>query len=210
MPVWRNVVYWILIVLVLVAIGLLIWLLVRQHSEACPNKGSLDATCANDSDCNGGLVCYSALCKVATQGTCSSNNDCAYGDICTNNVCTVLLGKANDPCPCAEGFTCINNVCKAVIGQPCSNDGDCASGRCKNEICRASKHNDSECSDDYSSVCYSSYDDSEKTSGCGDPNCTDCDDSKDSSQTILTETDESKYYSSQDVYTESDDDCEEC
>jgi hypothetical protein len=146
------------LILLLIIIGLVIWLLVR-NSNTNSNKAGVNQACNTSADCNGGLVCSvingitgmtgsvggvnvgvvavggGRVCKVAYGGVCSANTDCASGQSCMNGVCSTTLGTQGKACPCDSGFTCVSNVCRAIVGQACMSNTDCSTGICMNNIC---------------------------------------------------------------------------
>lgn len=134
-------------IILLILIGLVIWLLVRQTGTATtPTGKKLGESCTSTSECNTGLICSSgnlplatpgviSVCKVAPGGVCAVSADCSTGFGCSNGICVSNLGRLNAPCPCDTGFTCINNVCKANTGGICTIDSDCANGTCVNGMC---------------------------------------------------------------------------
>ena len=149
------------LILLLIIIGLVIWLLVR-NANCNPNKSGVGQACNTSADCSGGLVCSvingitgmtgsvggvnvgvvvaggGRVCKVAYGGVCSANTDCASGQSCTNGICQVNAGTQGQACPCGVGFTCVNNVCRAIVGQPCTSNVNCSTSICMNNICMAS------------------------------------------------------------------------
>ena len=147
------------LILILIVIGLIIWLLLRQSTTV---KKNLNQSCTISTECEAGLYCDTALlnmrgmntmniintingmtgtippigvCKIISGGKCNVNVDCGNGQVCNNNICSVPLGNLGQACPCANGFTCLGNICKIIPGGACRVNSDCSSNICSNNVC---------------------------------------------------------------------------
>ena len=173
----KSTLFWLNALLLIIALGLIIWLLARGSQAECKEGQKLNQSCDQTSDCNTGLVCektqngITGVCKVPSGGVCATSNDCSLDLKCQNGICMSSGGGVNGPCPCKEGLTCVNNVCKIKIGGKCTQNTDCANGLCVNNICVVTNpdyfvelnsgcSDTSNCSDSSNCPDYSTYTDS--------------------------------------------------
>jgi len=94
--------------------------------------------CKEDSDCFEGN-CINKKCLAEINHKCTNNEDCFSG-ICENGICLV---NPKDPIKNCRAIVDYNEdgrpenklVCGNDSNQSCSNDDECISERCKNNIC---------------------------------------------------------------------------
>ena len=104
--------------------------------------GGLDATCANNGECDAGLDCISFTCQIPSSNlgdSCSAPTDCPAGvdcgtdDVCGGDGADCAVGD-NAVCYDGGGFVCIQaagDVCQqAGTGDQCDDSADCSTGSC--------------------------------------------------------------------------------
>ena len=127
----------------------------------CTAPSNVGDPCDDTDDCVAGLTCDGNTCKASFGGACSSGSQCLSGT-CANNLCdcgtdgnpacttageSCIGGECkpqsgvgdecdtNDTDDCDQNLTCDGNICKASFGEACSNNNQCLSGTCTNNLC---------------------------------------------------------------------------
>jgi hypothetical protein len=118
----------------------------------CQAPAQVGGGCGSDADCQDGLTCVSAN----TMPTCATRS--ALGQSCDHVACQLSLGcgalpdggtscqvlaaggacvSVSDGGLCKQAEYCVDGGCvpQPVIGQTCSQDSDCAVGRCISKVC---------------------------------------------------------------------------
>ncbi len=122
----------------------------------CASRGS--GSCAGEGMCDGsgnctaetaGTVCAAAACTdaltLSSEATCDSNGDCmpSFTQDCAPYVCDASSLQCSFSCTtasdCAPGLECTSGQCLPLQdGETCSNDGQCQSGQCVDDVCCSS------------------------------------------------------------------------
>jgi len=119
----KKVIWVIVVVIVLVALGFGGWYLFLKKSFE-------GGACSADSKCQTGLKCVNKICSSGKVGSvCANKDDCQTG-FCVNGKCTE--GKIGDNCStktdCKTGF-CVNTKCtEGKLGDACTTYKDCNAG----------------------------------------------------------------------------------
>ena len=95
--------------------------------------------CADDSACEGDLVCHQNRCRINADGYgCSSDQHCVTNK-CRWGRCVSSLPGLHKACmsKCQKGLTCWKGHCLYADGQRgCRTAKDCTTGHCASGICR--------------------------------------------------------------------------
>lgn len=121
---------------------------VCQTGLICTNnicKIPVGGGCLTNNDCVPGSICSSDICKISEGQVCTTNNQCAENLRCIDGTCSqfaALNQPCNDTIKCfpENDLTCVASIgnsmlCKLKAGIPCSNNSNCSSGTCSNNMC---------------------------------------------------------------------------
>jgi hypothetical protein len=107
------------VIVVLVAIGLLIYYLVRNVQLTNANNGppivaTLGESCAS-LPCVTPLICQQGICVGSLHGPCFGNSTCQTGEVCSGGQCFAgLFQRCQFNEDCAPGLTCSLSTCIAI------------------------------------------------------------------------------------------------
>lgn len=166
-----EVIVTIVLVIIIVAFILLIivgYYLSNRTTNNTPaiiiNNGGFLSSCTT-TICSNDFVCDGTTftCKLPINNVCTNSSDCVTGLICSGSctngpageTCIGLCssgptGGLNQLCPCNSNYICTIQsnslgVCKGKRGVQCSNNSDCASGLCDNNLCTSGFMNATPC-----------------------------------------------------------------
>lgn len=142
----------------LFVVSILVILLVHSNEVPPPQyavaSGYFMGSCAQ-SVCNNGLICDGTdfICRYGTGAVCESAFDCGPGLTCSGRCVSGPYGSLNQYCPCNQGYKCQpnndgTNTCKGISGTVCSNNRDCISNVCQNNVCMAGNPDSYPCTRD--------------------------------------------------------------
>lgn len=139
----------IIILIIFILIGF--WYFSVQSNQALSLNtlpGAFLQSCRNSNFCQNGLKCdgESYLCKKEQNQTCQNYYDCVNPLYCSGICTNGARGDLNQFCPCFEGLTCVPNttesnlpkeanICKYIPGHVCTENSQCSSNSCINNIC---------------------------------------------------------------------------